>query len=125
MSKYLYVMAGGAAGCLLRYIAILLVSSRSSGVFPFGTFFVNLTGSLLIGLLFGFFSVHGDIEDRVKFLLFIGFLGGFTTFSSFAFENMKLISTGMMGISLLYIVLSNVIGIALVFGGYYAGLKLK
>jgi fluoride exporter len=125
MIKYVYITTGGALGCLLRYLAILMVGSRFNSSFPFGTFFVNIIGSLLIGFLFGYFAVHNEVSERVRFLLFIGFLGGFTTFSSFAFENMRLMSIGMFRVSLLYILLSNLFGILMVFAGYFAGLKLK
>lgn len=123
--KYLYITFGGALGCLLRYLAVLVVGSRLPSSFPYGTFFVNITGALLIGLLFGYFSVHDEVSERVRFLLMIGFLGGFTTFSSFAFENMRLLSIGMLRVSLIYILLSNVLGVAMVFAGYYTGLRLK
>ncbi|MDB5228532.1 MAG: crcB [Bacteroidota bacterium] len=125
MVKYVYITVGGASGCLLRYLVILFISSKSTSSFPVGTFLVNILGCMLIGLLFGFFSVNGEVDDRMRFLLFVGFLGGFTTFSSFAFESMRLMSSGMTAMSLLYIVLSNVIGIILVFAGYFAGLKLR
>ena len=125
MIKYLYITVGGAFGCLLRYLAILMIGSRINSSFPYATFFVNIAGSLLIGFLFGFFAVHDQVGDRMRFLLFVGFLGGFTTFSSFAFENMRLMSSGMVRISLLYILLSNLVGISMVFAGYFAGLKLK
>src|SRR4051812_23329723 len=125
MMKYIYITCGGAIGCLLRYISVQWISGNSTSDFPFGTFFVNLTGSLLIGLLFGIFSVNGQVDDRTKFFFFIGFLGGFTTFSSFAFENMRMMSAGMFGVSLLYLLTSNLFGIALVFVGYFLGLKIK
>lgn len=125
MIKYLYIASGGALGCMLRYLSASFISGRTDSPFPYGTFFVNLAGSLVIGLLFGIFSVNGEVDERMKFLFFIGFLGGFTTFSSFAFENMRLLSTGLFGTAALYIVLSNVIGIALVFAGYFLGTRIK
>lgn len=125
MLKYIYITVGGASGCLLRYLVILFISSKTTSSFPVGTFLVNIIGCMLIGLLFGFFSVNGEVEDRMRFLLFVGFLGGFTTFSSFAFESMRLMSAGMTATSLLYIVSSNLVGIVLVFAGYFTGLKLK
>ncbi len=123
--KYLYIIIGGAIGSILRFLLSDLIVNKWNTTFPYGTFSVNLIGSLLIGLLFGLFSLNGQLDEKVRFLLFIGFLGGFTTFSSFALENMKLINTGLFSTSLLYILLSNFLGIALAFAGYFLGLKLK
>jgi CrcB protein len=125
MAKYAYIIVGGAAGCLLRFLAAHAVNLKNNSMFPAGTLFVNLVGSLLIGFVFGIFSVDGAVAERVKFLLIVGFLGGFTTFSAFAFENMKFINEGMIRISIMYILLSNVLGIALVFGGYYIALRFR
>lgn len=123
--KYLYVIVGGAAGSLLRLVAADFITAKNTSSFPAGTFSVNLIGSLIIGLLFGLFSLNGQLDDKIRFLLFVGFLGGFTTFSSFALENMKLLNEGLFGTALLYIILTNVLGIALAFTGYIAGMKLK
>lgn len=125
MIKYVYIIVGGAIGSLLRFIIADFITAKNTSSFPVGTFSVNIIGSLLIGFLFGFFSLNGELDDKLKFLVFIGFLGGFTTFSSFALENMKLINEGLISTSLLYILLSNVVGIGLAFSGYFAGMKLK
>jgi CrcB protein len=125
MMKYLYILTGGAAGSLIRYVLSEYVSSKYTTAFPIGIFLVNITGALLIGLLYGMFTVNGFIDDKLRFLLFIGFLGGFTTFSSFALENMKLLKDGLFLTSFLYIILTNTVGIALSFAGYFAGLKLR
>lgn len=123
--KYIYILAGGAIGSLIRYWVSELVSSKYPTVFPTGILFVNITGAFIIGLLFGLFTVNGQLDDKLRFLLFVGFLGGFTTFSSFALENMRLLKDGFIFTSLLYIVLTNIIGIGLAFTGYFLGLKLK
>ncbi len=123
--KYVYIIIGGALGSLLRFLVADFISTKYSSFFPLGTFSVNVIGSLLIGLLFGLFSMNGQIDDKLKFFIFIGFLGGFTTFSSFALENIKLINEGLISTSLLYILLSNVVGIAIAFAGYFIGLKLR
>ena len=125
MIKYVYIIAGGAVGSLLRFLIADFISGKNTTALPIGTFSVNIIGSLLIGFLFGFFSLNGELDDKLKFLVFIGFLGGFTTFSSFALENIKLINEGLITTSLFYILLSNVIGIGLAFTGYFIGMKLK
>lgn len=123
--KYLYIVIGGASGSLLRFVLADFITNKSNSAFPYGTFSVNLAGSLLIGFLFGLFSVNGQIDDKIRFLLMIGFLGGFTTFSSYALETMKLVQTAQISTALVYVIASNVFGIALAFAGYTLGLKLK
>ncbi|MFN8295205.1 MAG: fluoride efflux transporter CrcB [Chitinophagales bacterium] len=125
MMKYVYILLGGAAGSLIRFVLVDFITSKNSSSFPSGTLSVNLIGSLCIGFLFGFFSLNGEVDERLKFLVFIGFLGGFTTFSSFALENVKLINEGLIGTSLFYILISNVAGLALAFAGYFTGIKIK
>lgn len=121
----MYIAFGGAAGSLLRFWLSEYISFRVSNHFPVGIFTVNILGALFIGFLFGLLSLNGQINDALRFLLFIGFLGGFTTFSSFALENMRLIYDGHFLVSISYILLTNILGIAVSFLGYFFGLKLK
>lgn len=123
--KYMYIMLGGALGSLMRFWISEFISIRFQGAFPAGIFFVNTAGAMLIGFLFGLLSLNGQLDDKFRFLIFIGFLGGFTTFSSFALENMKLLKDGLIATSILYMVLTNVLGIVLAFAGYFLGAKLK
>ncbi|MDD6210751.1 MAG: fluoride efflux transporter CrcB [Bacteroidales bacterium] len=115
---YLYVMTGGAIGALCRYLTTFAVQrSVCSTAFPWGTFCVNLTGSFLIGLLWGilesFESNHG-----ARLFLIVGVLGGFTTFSSFSLESLLLFKAGEVKNALLYIVGSNIGGLTLAYAGY-------
>lgn len=123
--KYIYILVGGAAGSLLRFIISEYISAKYSSDFPVGIFFVNILGALTIGFLFGYLSDNELLDDKLRFLLFIGLLGGFTTFSSFALENMRLIKDGLVLTSLLYIVLTNVLGIIVAFAGYFTALKIR
>lgn len=116
-------MSGGAIGSLCRFLVSDFIASKNSSNFPLGTFVVNIFGSLLIGFLFGLFSINGELDKTVKFLVFIGFLGGFTTFSSFALESVGLFNAGYFSTSLMYILLSNFIGIALALAGFYIATK--
>lgn len=123
--KYIYILVGGAAGSLLRFIISEYISAKYSSDFPVGIFFVNILGALTIGFLFGYLSDNQLLDDKLRFLLFIGLLGGFTTFSSFALENMRLIKDGLILTSLLYIMLTNVLGIVVAFAGYFTALKIR
>ena len=107
----LLVALGGAVGSVLRY----LISSINTS-FPWGTFTVNVLGSLLIGLLVGFVS-KGVLSPEMKLLLVTGFCGGFTTFSTFASESFGMMKAGDVLLTALYVGASVVIGILAVWGG--------
>ena len=107
----LLVALGGAIGSLLRY---LLSSINTS--FPWGTFAVNILGSLLIGLLVGLVS-KGVLSPEMKLLMVTGFCGGFTTFSTFANESFGMMKVGDVLQMALYVGVSVVIGILAVWGG--------
>ena len=107
----LLIAFGGAAGSVLRYLL-----SNINTSFPWGTFTVNILGSLLIGLLVGFAS-KGVLSPEMKLLLVTGFCGGFTTFSTFANESFGMMKAGDVLLTALYVGASVVIGILAVWGG--------
>ena len=84
--KYLLILVGGGVGSLARYLAGNAIMVRYAGRFPLGTLFVNLTGSFLIGLIMTLLSERFTSGQYLRPLLVIGFLGGYTTFSSFEWE---------------------------------------
>ncbi|MEI7904188.1 MAG: fluoride efflux transporter CrcB [Candidatus Firestonebacteria bacterium] len=118
MEKYLVVAFGGALGSVLRYWVSGLDVKYSRGLFPVSTFLVNVLGSLVIGLLWGLFE-RLNFSPLLRIFLFVGILGGFTTFSSFSLENLNLIRDGEYRIALIYILLTNVVGLSLAFYGYF------
>jgi CrcB protein len=110
--EYLAIAIGGAAGSVLRYA---VQSAFRLQAFPMGTLLVNLLGSFLIGLCAAF------AERGMPWLrpwLMAGFLGGFTTFSAFSLENLRLIRDGQAGTALVYALVSVAAGTALAFAGY-------
>ncbi len=117
MSKLLLIGLGGAIGAVVRYVFSGIDYKFSGGVFPVSTIVVNLLGSLVIGFLWGMFEMVA-VSSNVRMFIFIGILGGFTTFSTFALENFNLIRDGEHSIALVNIILSNVLGIGFVFLGY-------
>lgn len=118
MVKLFYIAAGGAAGAVLRYWVSGLSLRFLPAVFPYGTMIVNLAGSFLIGFLWGV-SETALITQHIRLLIFIGVLGSFTTFSTFTLENFNLLRDGEYMYFVLNIVLSVVLGVALVFMGYF------
>jgi len=120
----LTVVVGGSLGVLGRYGAILWLGRQQWAGIPLSTFTVNMVGSLLIGFLWGWLDVP-QLNDTAKSFLFIGFLGGFTTFSSFSLEVMQQFQAGDVKSALLYALLSNVLGVLLAFGGLWLGGALR
>lgn len=118
--QWILLGIGGAAGTLLRYSVTSYAGAWNSGQFPLGTFIVNIIGSFLIGLAFGL-SEHLSAKNSMRLFVFTGLLGGFTTFSAFSLESIQLIKAGDNLTALLYILLSNVMGVVLAFAGYLMG----
>ncbi len=118
MLRLFFIALGGAIGTLFRYVISNLDYKFSNGIFPFSTLLVNLSGSLIIGLLWGL-SERLAVSSTVRMFIFIGLLGGFTTFSTFALENFNLMRDGEFRIAAVNIVLSNILGVAFVFIGFW------
>lgn len=117
MNKILALILGGAAGTLLRYWVSGYAHRIFEGVFPWGTLAVNLIGSFLIGFCWGLFE-RGNIQTNVRLFLFVGIFGGFTTFSSYALETLNLVKAGNVKFAIIYILVSNIVGLILVYLGY-------
>ncbi len=117
MEKIILLATGGAIGTLLRYSLSGLTYRIFDSIFPWGTLFVNFTGSFVIGTLWGFFEIE-NLSPNMRNFVFIGLLGGFTTFSTFALENFNLFRDGEIRLLMSNVLASNVIGIMLVFCGY-------
>jgi len=117
MKQFLIVFVGGGMGTVVRYIIGKFLPYSGKG-FPWNTFCTNLVGCLLIGLLTGYF-LRNNAENQSSLLLFatIGFCGGFTTFSSFANENLSFIRSGDYIMLLAYSMLSITTGILMVYLG--------
>lgn len=94
MDRVLIVFGAGGAGCAVRYLVALAVGRRG---FPYATLAVNLVGSFLIALVFELAAVRKDLPVHLQLALTTGFLGGFTTYSSFNFETTRLVLDGHPG----------------------------
>jgi CrcB protein len=114
--KYLLVMLGGGIGSLVRYAAGTAISARFASLFPLGTMIVNVTGSFLIGLLMTLLSERLP-HPYWRLLLVVGFLGGYTTFSSLEWETFSAVRGGGLWIGLANVVGSVAFGYAAVWLG--------
>jgi CrcB protein len=113
----LLVGFGGGIGSIARYLCQRALGSWFLNPFPVGTFVVNVSGCLLIGLIHGIAVKHNILNPEWRLLLTTGFCGGFTTFSTFAYENADLLRVGNFLYPALYISLSVLLGVAAVFAG--------
>ncbi len=120
MSKLLLIGTGGFFGALARYFLSGLLHRISSSLFPIGTLGVNLVGCFFIGAVLSLALDHGGIGPSGRLFLAIGFLGSFTTFSTFAYETVELLSDGDWPFAFLNIAAQLVLGIAAVFAGRFA-----
>lgn len=94
MVRYILVLVGGAVGSLTRFLVGTAIVARLGGRFPYGTVFINLTGSFLIGFAMTYLTERTYLNPNWRFLLVVGFLGGYTTFSSFEWETLGLMRDG-------------------------------
>jgi CrcB protein len=118
MDKWLLIAFGGAAGSVARYATYtLLLRPTDRTQFPWGTLATNLIGCLLIGYLNGLL-VDRLIRPELRFLLVIGFLGGYTTFSTFGWETAAYLRDGQYFRAVSYLLANNIVGVALVVLGY-------
>ena len=118
--KYLLIMLGGGAGSVARYAVGSLIARRFGIIFPLGTLFVNVTGSFLIGLLMTVLTERLP-HPNWRFILVVGFLGGYTTFSAFEWETFTAVRGGSIWIGLANVVGSVMLGYAAVVIGATIG----
>jgi CrcB protein len=119
MIKVIILSLGGVVGVLLRYFTGGAVHRVAGGGFPYGTLVINLTGCLIIGLLWGIFE-RFEFSSNLRLFLFIGVLGSFTTFSSFGLETFNLLRDNELRLGIYNMVITNVFGLGLVYLGYFS-----
>ncbi|MFH1719227.1 MAG: fluoride efflux transporter CrcB [Planctomycetota bacterium] len=118
MLKFVCIAAGGAIGAVARYGLSGWVQNLGGGSFPLGTLFVNAAGSLLMGLFWGL-SELVPVSPVVRLFFAVGFLGSFTTFSTFSLETFTLLRDKETMLGLANIGLNNLLALVFVFGGYF------
>jgi fluoride exporter len=120
MLNFVLVFFGGGLGAALRH-AVNLAAAKTFGVaFPYGTFIINITGSIVMGLIAGYLAFKGEAAQHWRLFLMTGILGGYTTFSAFSLDTAVLYERGAVGLAAFYVVGSVAISIA----GLFAALAL-
>lgn len=126
MIKTLLIVGfGGAIGSIFRYLTNWFVSKYFQSSFPISTLLVNVLGSLLIGVLIGYFGKYFPENHPLKLLLIVGFCGGFTTFSSFALENYNLLQNNQQITTYLYMATTIILTLSAVGLGSYLSKYLQ
>lgn len=118
MQRLLLIGIGGFVGSILRYaLGTTVARWVEPSPFPAGTVAVNLLGCVVIGLLAGFAEARGGLSAELRALLFVGLLGGFTTFSAFGLETVGLLRDGRGGLAVANVLVQVGFGILAVWGG--------
>ena len=117
MQKYLYIAIGGAVGAIARYWVGSEVSSRMGTKFPYGTFVINVSACIIIGFSITYLGMRVEINPAWRFLIPIGFVGAYSTFSTYEWETFSSLRTGAFLIAALYVVGSLLAGLIAVWGG--------
>jgi CrcB protein len=118
MKQALLVFIGGGFGSVLRFLVGKYLNNAETGI-PYGTFAANILGSLLIGIILGLAAKNDSLSPNQTLFLATGFCGGFTTFSTFAYENHVFLKSGDFTSFAFYTIASFVIGFLAVFLGLY------
>lgn len=124
MQNILWVSIGAVLGANLRYGMARFIGRIIPVDFPFGTLVINITGSFILGVFFMWARQRMQLDLRWRLLVAVGFCGGYTTFSSFAWETLDLFQQGRWTFALLNMAASNLLGMMAVVGGAYLGQRL-
>ena len=117
MQKYLYIALGGALGSIARYWVGATVASRAGTRFPWGTFVINMTACIIIGFSMTYLSRRANLNPAWRFLVPIGFIGAYSTFSTYEWETLSTLRAGAFLIASTYAVGSLILGLVAVWCG--------
>jgi CrcB protein len=117
LQRYLFIALGGALGSLTRYLVGSVVANRMGTRFPYGTFVINLTACLIIGFSLTWMGRRTEVNPAWRFLIPIGFVGAYSTFSTFEWETFTALQTGAFLIAAVYVSVSILLGLLAVWLG--------
>ena len=111
MQKYLFIAAGGAMGSIARYWVGSTVAGRMGIRFPYGTFVINMTACVIIGFTLTYMGKRADLDPSLRFLIPIGFIGAYSTFSTYEWETLSTLRSGAWALAALYAGGSLILGL--------------
>ena len=117
MQKYFLIAVGGALGSMARYWVGSMVANRMGTKFPYGTFVINITACVIIGFSLTLLARRVDINPVWRFLVPVGFIGAYSTFSTYEWETLSTLRSGAFFLASLYAVSSLILGLAAVWAG--------
>ena len=117
MQKYVFIAIGGALGAIARYWVGAEVANRLGTKFPYGTFVINISACVIIGFSLTFLARRAELSPAWRFLIPVGFVGAYSTFSTYEWETLSSIRTGAFLMATLYAVSSLILGLVAVWGG--------
>jgi fluoride exporter len=117
LQKYLLIAIGGALGSIARYWVGSTIANRMGTKFPYGTFVINITACVVIGFSLSFLARRADLNPAWRFLVPVGFIGAYSTFSTYEWETLSTIRDGAFFLAALYSAGSFILGLAAVWGG--------
>lgn len=117
MQKYFLIAAGGALGSVARYWVGSTIAGRMGSKFPYGTLVINLTACVLIGFSLTYLGKRVDLSPAWRFLVPVGFIGAYSTFSTYEWETLSTLRSGAFALAALYAVGSLILGLVGVWGG--------
>jgi CrcB protein len=112
LQKYLLIAAGGGLGSIARYWVGSTISGRMGTRFPYGTLVINITACVLIGFTITYLGKRADLSPAWRFLVPVGFIGAYSTFSTYEWETLSTIRSGAFALASLYVVGSLIAGLA-------------
>jgi len=117
LQKYFYIAVGGALGALARYWVGVFVTGRMGTRFPYGTFVINMTACVIIGFSLTFLSRRAGLNQAWRYLVPVGFVGAYSTFSTYEWETLSTLRSGAFSLAALYAFSSLVLGLVAVWCG--------
>jgi len=117
LQKYFYIAVGGALGALARYGVGVFVTGRMGTKFPYGTFVINMTACVIIGFSLTFLSRRAGLNPAWRYLVPVGFVGAYSTFSTYEWETLSTLRSGAFSLAALYAFSSLVLGLVAVWCG--------
>lgn len=117
MSKYFYIAVGGALGAIARYWVGSAIASRLGAKFPYGTFVINISACIIIGFSLTYLGKRAELNPAWRYLIPTGFVGAYSTFSTYEWETLSSLRDGAFSLAALYAIGSLIVGLVAVWGG--------